>query len=85
MKFHIHIWVGVSGADTGNLIWGVPGSFCRGGCRIGGSRAQIALKMFSHRAHYTCRFREFVRLFFQDITARFGQSLSYERCEPSEH
>ena len=39
---------------------GGPGSFCRGGCRIGGSRAQAALKMFSPRAHYTCRFHVLV-------------------------
>ena len=55
---------------------GGPGSFCRSGCRIGGSRAQTALKMFSHHVHYTFRFRILVSVRALDITARFGQRLS---------
>ena len=51
---------GVQGRIQEIEFGGGPGSFCRGGCRIGGSRAQTALKIFSHRVHCTCRFHVLV-------------------------
>ena len=51
---------GVSRGGYRKLNLGGPGSFCRGGCRIGDSRAQTALEIFSHRANHTCRFHVLV-------------------------
>ena len=72
------------GADTGNWIWGGPGSFCRGGCGIGDSRAQTALKIFSHRAHYTCRFHVLVwvraRTFSRLYSAIWTEFISFSHA-----
>ena len=63
------------------LNLGGPGSFCRSGCRIGGSRAQTARKIFSHRSHYTCRFHVLcARIFSRHYSAIWTEFIFFSHA-----